>query len=106
MDQKTYTFLFTDIEGSTRLWQAYPEAMSLTLARHNQIIADAISANRGRIFSTAGDGGCSVFDSAIDALSAAIAAFRGLHQAQEMHTLPVRVRVRMGLHTGPAEERN
>ena len=52
----TVTFLFTDIEGSTRLWQTAPAAMRQALQRHDAILGVAIDAHRGYVFSTGGDG--------------------------------------------------
>jgi Adenylate and Guanylate cyclase catalytic domain len=57
----TVTFLFTDIEGSTKLWENDPEAMQASLARHDQILADAIDANEGHVFKTVGDAFCAAF---------------------------------------------
>ncbi len=51
----TVTFLFTDIEGSTRLWQEKPEAMSVAHARHDAILREAIESNHGYIFQIVGD---------------------------------------------------
>src|SRR5688572_7307594 len=106
MEQKTYTFLFTDIEGSTRLWEQQPHAMSSALAYHNRVISDAITAQQGRVFKMVGDGFCALFDSAPDALIAALNAARALYEAQEAGDMELPLRVRMGLHTGRAEERD
>src|SRR3712207_9135728 len=54
----TITFLFTDIEGSTRLWERHPEAMSRALARHDEILREAIEGCGGRGFKTVGDALC------------------------------------------------
>ncbi len=99
----TVTFLFTDIEGSTRLFQQHPAAMKEALARHNARLQDAIGAHRGHVFQVQGDGFCSAFEDAGDALAAALAAQRALHQERwgDVGTL----RVRMGLHTGTVEAR-
>jgi class 3 adenylate cyclase len=70
----TVTFLFTDIEGSTKLWENDPEAMQASLARHDQILADAIDANEGHVFKTVGDAFCAAFPTAPDALEAALEA--------------------------------
>jgi class 3 adenylate cyclase len=63
----TVTFLFTDIEGSTRLIQQHPEAMKDALARHNALLQDAIDAHHGHVFHVVGDAFCSAFELAGDA---------------------------------------
>lgn len=98
----TVTFLFTDIEGSTQLWEQYPEAMKGTLARHDALLRLAIEANNGYIFKTVGDAFYAAFPTALEALTAALAAQR-LVQAEAWGETPIRVRV--ALHTGAADER-
>ena len=66
------TFLFTDIEGSTKLWERCPEAMRIALARHDAILREAIERNRGHVFKTVGDAFCAAFPTAREALSAAL----------------------------------
>ncbi len=100
----TVTFLFTDIEGSTPLWDSYPDAMGPALARHDEILRTAITNADGHIFSTGGDGYGAVFSRAASAVEAAIAA-QALLAAEEWVGGPV-LRVRMGIHTGEAEERD
>src|SRR5512141_3223662 len=95
----TVTFLFTDIEGSTRLAQEYPAQMPGLLARHNAILSQAIEKYHGFVFRTVGDAFCAAFDTASDALSAALAAQRIL---QNESWAPAPIRVRMGIHTGSA----
>jgi predicted ATPase/class 3 adenylate cyclase len=97
----TVTFLFTDIEGSTRLWQEKPQAMAISNARHNVIVREGIESNHGTVFQLVGDSFAAAFGNAVDALYAALSAQRGL-QAEEWG-LTGSVRVRMGLHTGAAE---
>ena len=75
----TVTFLFTDIEGSTKLAQEYPDAMPVLLARHNEILDQAIDAHNGFVFRTAGDAYCVAFHDASDALNAALDAQRVLN---------------------------
>lgn len=99
----TVTFLFTDIEGSTPLYQQYPEAMGDALARHHAILNDALAAHDGRVFQIIGDAFCVAFGNAPNALRAALDAQRALHQANWGETGPLRVR--MGIHTGAAEAR-
>lgn len=99
----TVTFLFTDIEGSTPLYQQYPEAIRDALARHHALLHDAIAAHEGRVFQIIGDAFCVAFASAPHALRAALDAQRALHQSSWGETGPLRVR--MGIHTGAAEAR-
>ncbi|HSH83327.1 MAG TPA: adenylate/guanylate cyclase domain-containing protein, partial [Herpetosiphonaceae bacterium] len=99
----TVTFLFTDIEGSTRLWQAQPDAMRAALARHDQLLGDAIGSNGGYVFKTVGDAFYATFPTAPQALEAAATAQRLL--AAEPWPPGCAIRVRMALHSGIAEER-
>lgn len=99
----TVTFLFTDIEGSTPLYQKYPDAMRDALARHHAILENAIAAHNGNVFQIIGDAFCAAFASAPDALSAALDAQRVLKAEAWGETGPLNVR--MGLHTGEAETR-
>ncbi|MDP9333891.1 MAG: adenylate/guanylate cyclase domain-containing protein, partial [Actinomycetota bacterium] len=100
----TVTFLFTDIEGSTRLWEEQPEAMRAALARHDAILRDAVIAHRGSVVKTTGDGIFAAFAAARDAVTAALAGQRALSAERLGQTGPLRVR--MGLHTGAAELRD
>src|SRR6516165_8156758 len=99
----TVTFLFTDLEGSTRLWQEQPEAMKAALARHDRLVRDAIESHGGYVVKTTGDGFHAAFGSARDALGAAVGAQLAL--ATESWALIGPLRVRMGVHTGEAEYR-
>ena len=90
----TVTFLFTDIEGSTRRWEADPEAMRAALVLHDDVLRSAIEAHGGWLFKHTGDGVCAAFGSARAAIDAAVAA-------QQTLALPVR----MGIATGEAERR-
>jgi predicted ATPase/class 3 adenylate cyclase len=99
----TVTFLFTDIEGSTRLWERNPVAMGNALERHDALLRDAIGQNDGRVFATGGDAFCTAFHTADAALRAALAAQRAL--AREPWPTATPIRVRMALHTGTAEMR-
>ena len=99
----TVTFLFTDIEGSTRLWEEHPDEMKYALARHDEILRDAVVSQGGHVVKTTGDGVHAVFARAGDALAAAIAGQQGI-EAEPWAGTP-RLRVRMGVHTGEAESR-
>ena len=96
----TVTFLFTDIEGSTKLAQQYPDAMPTLLARHHEILHQSVQAYHGYVFQIIGDAFCAAFHTAPDALKAALAAQRGL--VCETWD-PVSIKVRMGIHTGIAQ---
>src|SRR5262245_13466202 len=97
----TVTFLFTDIEGSTRLWDQHPRAMQLALAQHHALLRAAIETYAGQVFQIIGDAVCAAFPSAPSALHAALAAQRALHTAAWDVTGPIRVR--MALHTAAVE---
>ena len=99
----TVTFLFTDIEGSTRLYQQFPTAMTAALARHQAILLQAIDGHQGQAFQIVGDAICAAFADAGDALAAALEGQRLLMAEPWGETGPLRVR--MGLHNGPAEVR-
>ena len=100
----TVTFLFTDIEGSTALWEAQPDAMRLALARHDRLLQQIIHDAGGVVFKTLGDGFCAAFAVASDAVSAALAIQTGLIGQAGEPDIPLRVRV--AVHTGAAEYRN
>ena len=100
----TVTFLFTDIEGSTKLWEAYPDAMRLALTRHDELLRKAIEDNNGYVFKTVGDAFCAAFATASDALAAALASHLLLLNEKWEETGSLRVRI--ALHTGEAQERD
>jgi predicted ATPase/class 3 adenylate cyclase len=100
----TVTFLFTDVEGSTRLWEDHPDAMHDVLARHDEIVRGAIESHGGYVVKTTGDGFHAAFGTARDALEAALAAQQAL--ARERPVQGVVVKVRMGVHTGEARVRD
>jgi predicted ATPase/class 3 adenylate cyclase len=100
----TVTFLFTDLEGSTLLWQEHPEAMRDALARHDQLVRGAIEDHDGYVVKTTGDGFHAAFTESRHALDAAVAAELAL--GAEPWPLPEPLRVRIGIHTGPAEARD
>ena len=89
------TFLFTDVEGSTRRWEADADGMRAALAAHDEVLRTAIEAHGGFMFKHTGDGVCAAFASPRSAVDAAVAAQRALE-------LPVR----MGIATGEAELRD
>jgi predicted ATPase/class 3 adenylate cyclase len=97
----TVTFLFTDIEGSTPLWERDPAAMQAAVAQHHAIVRGAIDAQGGQVFQIVGDAFQAAFPLAAPAVQAAVAAQRQLAAARWGATGPLRVR--MGLYTGPAE---
>ena len=74
------TLLFTDIEGSTRLWEGAPEAMSVALRRHDSILREVIEAHDGHVFKTVGDAFCAAFPNAVAAVAAAVDAQARLRQ--------------------------
>ena len=98
------TFLFTDIEGSTRLWEDDAKAMREALSLHDRIINDSVHGHQGVVFKTGGDSFCASFASPQAALECAIAAQRQLGAARWATESPIGVR--MGLHTGTAQVRN
>ncbi len=101
---QTLTFLFTDIEGSTRLWEQHRQPMKEALERHDVIVREAVESWNGQIVKSMGDGFMAVFGSAADGVSACLKAQHGLADAQwgETGALPVR----MALHVGEAARRN
>jgi class 3 adenylate cyclase len=98
------TFVFTDIESSTRLWEQYPQAMRAALTCHNAILRHAIETHDGVIFGTAGDAFYAAFSDAPAALAAALAAQRALC-AQPWDEVGA-LRVRIALHTSAVELRD
>ncbi len=100
----TVTFLFTDIEGSTRLWEEHPDAMRDALARHDEILRAAIEAHEGHVVKTTGDGVHAVFAAAQHGVEAALAAQVALGDESWEKTGPLRVR--MGVHSGEGEHRD
>jgi class 3 adenylate cyclase len=100
----TVTFLFTDIEGSTKMWERERTTMSEALALHDRILRDAVEERGGYVFKTVGDAFCCAFPTTPDALEAALEAQRTLLSSEWQETGPLRVR--MALHMGVAEERD
>jgi predicted ATPase/class 3 adenylate cyclase len=91
-------FLFTDVEGSTALWQAHPQAMHEAMAAHDAIVRAAIERHGGRVVKGTGDGFHAAFDRADDAVHAMLHAQLGL--ADPAATAGVALRVRCGVHSG------
>ena len=98
------TFLLTDIEGSTALWERSPDAMQKALARHDVILRKVISSHGGDVFKTAGDAFYAAFAEATRAVAAALALLRELHDERWPDTTPIKVR--MALHAGEAQRRD
>ncbi len=101
----TVTFLLTDIEGSTALWEQHRDAMRQALVRHDALVERIVAAHQGHIVRPRGEGDSrfAVFARAADAVAAA-----ALQQAlyAEMWPTPTPLRVRMALHTGEADVRD
>jgi class 3 adenylate cyclase len=100
----TVTLLFTDVEGSTRLWDAEREEMAAALRRHDEIVRGAIEQAGGYVFKTVGDAFCAAFSAARAGLDAALAAQQELAAQPWPTSRPIVVR--MGLHVGVCEERD
>jgi predicted ATPase/class 3 adenylate cyclase len=100
------TFLFTDIEGSTQLWERYPDQARASLVRHDQIIEDVVAVHRGSVVRPRGEGDSrfAVFPLASDAVTAAAAIQEAL--SSEHWPAPISLRVRLGIHTGEADLRD
>ena len=109
----TVTFLFSDIEGSTALWDEAPDAMRSLLEWHDATLRSAIESSGGHVVKNTGDGVYAVFGHAKDAIAACLAAQRTLQAAARASTTGAQaadrstaIRVRMGLHSGAAEQRD
>jgi predicted ATPase/class 3 adenylate cyclase len=99
------TYLFTDIENSTVLWEKHRDTMPAALAAHDKILDQSIKSHNGSVVKTKGDGFCAAFASAPDALRSTLDIQRQLRDEKWDSSLG-ELRVRMGLHTGPAEIRD
>ena len=104
MPTGTVTFLFTDIVGSTALWEHFPVEMRTAVARHDEIIRQAIASRGGHVFASGGDGVAAVFARADGAIGAAVLAQIGV--AAETWPVTTPLQVRMGVHSGEADERD
>jgi class 3 adenylate cyclase len=98
-----FFIVFTDIEGSTRLWELYPSEMFRVIARHDDIIQSACDEHDGRIVKTMGDGFFIVFED-VRAVRAAVA----MHNACEIETWDIgeQVKIKVGIHRSEVRERN
>lgn len=94
------TFLFTDIEGSTKLSQDYPDTLQTALDIHHAIMHKAIESNSGFVFEIVGDAFCCAFENAEDAVKAAVDAQLGLSNEKWEDAV---IKIRIGIHSGPAE---
>jgi predicted ATPase/class 3 adenylate cyclase len=104
MAPKPLTFLFTDLENSTPLWEKYPNDMQQASARHDVLMREVIEQHKGRVVKTTGDGFHAVFESPLDGVAAALAG----QQRIAVEVWPTTIgspKVRMGLHTGESQER-
>ncbi|HEX6269173.1 MAG TPA: adenylate/guanylate cyclase domain-containing protein [Anaerolineales bacterium] len=101
----TVTFLFTDIEASTKLWEQYSEAMKAALARHYAILQEAVETHAGQVVENTGDGILAIFNTGLDGVAAALMAQQALNAERWSGIEPQAIRVRMGLHTGETEMR-
>jgi predicted ATPase/class 3 adenylate cyclase len=98
------TILFTDIEGSTRLWDTEPERMRPALARHDALVRGVIEGHRGTVVKLTGDGVYAAFADPLDAVTATLKMQLALADPAATHGVPLRVRC--GLHTGTLEHRD
>lgn len=101
----TVTFLFTDIEGSTKLWEQHPHTMQAVLSRHDRILENAIQKHKGHVVKKRGDGYHAAFTTPLDAVSAALVAQTDFSLEQWNPEVGV-IKVRMSLHTAAALERD
>ena len=99
----TVSFLFTDIEGSTNLWERAPQAMRASLSRHDALVGEAIDQHGGYVFSSGGDGFGVAFQRASDAVAASVAMQRAMQSEPWSHEAGIAIRA--GIHTGEADER-
>ncbi|RYE93783.1 MAG: adenylate/guanylate cyclase domain-containing protein [Myxococcales bacterium] len=100
----TVTFLFTDIEGSTKRWENFPDAMARAVECHDRLLREIIEKNGGHVFKTIGDAFCAAFSSPRDGVTTALEAQRAIIGQEWGEVAPIKVR--MALHTGVAQERD
>jgi predicted ATPase/class 3 adenylate cyclase len=104
MSHKLLTFLFTDLENSTPLWEKFPGEMQRVSARHDALLREVIEMHGGRVIKLTGDGFHAVFESPLDAIAATLSGQQAL-SAEPWPAATGLVKVRMGLHTGESQER-
>lgn len=100
----TVTFVFTDIEGSTAMWERAPTTMPAVLTRHDELMRDAIDRYGGYVFATGGDGYAVAFAGAGPAVGFAVEAQRAMRSSKWPDATPIRVR--MAINTGEVDERD
>ena len=98
------TFLFTDIEGSTRLWELEPASMQRALAAHDAVGRDVVEKRGGRVIKMTGDGMCAIFDDPLRAVEATLDFQQAM--ADKSRTADLELRVRCGIHVGVAQRRD
>jgi len=104
MTHHPLTFLFTDLENSTPLWEQFPDEMRQASARHDALMRAIIEQHHGRVVKTTGDGFHAVFEAPSDGVAAALAGQQAL-TAEPWPNTTGPLKVRMGLHTGESQER-
>ncbi|MEO8396431.1 MAG: protein kinase, partial [Chloroflexota bacterium] len=103
---QVYTFLFAHIEDSTPLWERYGDVMDLALTHYEAVLSETIEAYTGKLYKTGGESSYAVFESAEDALEAALAIQRVIYQASAREKSPLlALNVQMGMYSGQAEKR-
>src|SRR5438067_236586 len=98
------TYLFTDIEGSTRLWETEPDKMRPALARHDAIVCACVEGNRGTVVKMSGDGVHAVFSDPLDAVHATLDLQRRISELKVAEGIALQVRC--GMHAGVDERRD
>jgi predicted ATPase/class 3 adenylate cyclase len=98
------TFLFTDLENSTPLWEKFPEEMQRASARHDVLLREVIATHGGSVVKTTGDGFHAVFESPLDGVAATLAGQQAI-SAEPWPAATGLLKVRMGLHTGESQQR-
>ena len=96
----TVTFMLTDLEGSTRMWEQEPTAMKSAMVRHDELLERAVASNDGFVFSRMGDGMAAAFSMAGDAVSSAMTFKQALAEENWLTAAPLKARI--GLHTAEA----